>query len=55
MLRPAGRKPFAAKGRIGRGGVRPRADSRRDDDGPELIEELFERAPGRVLHAHACC
>ncbi|AKN74008.1 hypothetical protein QR97_33600 [Streptomyces sp. PBH53] len=25
------------------------------DDGPELIGELFERAPGQVLHAHACC
>ncbi|MEU6669652.1 hypothetical protein [Streptomyces sp. NPDC046727] len=25
------------------------------DGGPELIGELFERAPGQVLHAHACC
>ncbi|MFF9765622.1 tetratricopeptide repeat protein [Streptomyces sp. NPDC014636] len=25
------------------------------DGGPELIGELFERAPGQVLHAHGCC
>ncbi|WP_030348370.1 hypothetical protein [Streptomyces sp. NRRL S-1022] len=25
------------------------------DGGPELIGELFERVPGQVLHAHACC
>ncbi|WP_031024457.1 hypothetical protein [Streptomyces sp. NRRL WC-3725] len=25
------------------------------DGGPELIGELFERAPGQVLHAQACC
>ncbi|MGW2775798.1 hypothetical protein ACWC4C_25305 [Streptomyces olivaceoviridis] len=25
------------------------------DGGPELVGELFERAPGQVLHAHACC
>ncbi|UFR00600.1 hypothetical protein KBP30_05145 [Streptomyces sp. Go40/10] len=25
------------------------------DGGPELIGELFDRAPGQVLHAHACC
>ncbi|MEW2286073.1 hypothetical protein [Streptomyces sp. NPDC047841] len=25
------------------------------DGGPELIGKLFERAPGQVLHAHACC
>ncbi|MGW5491118.1 hypothetical protein [Streptomyces olivaceoviridis] len=25
------------------------------DGGPELVGELFARAPGQVLHAHACC
>ncbi|WP_189817911.1 hypothetical protein [Streptomyces olivaceoviridis] len=25
------------------------------DGGPELVGELVERAPGQVLHAHACC
>jgi hypothetical protein len=25
------------------------------DGGPELIGQLFDRTPGQVLHAHACC
>ncbi|MCC5474872.1 tetratricopeptide repeat protein [Streptomyces barringtoniae] len=25
------------------------------DGGPEIVGQLFERVPGQVLHAHACC